>query len=645
MRKIAIILLSMITMSIYAQDTTKTIKLTDIEITGVRTDTKTPISQKTLTKDDIAKTYQGQEMTYILDKTPSITTQSDGGQPNGYTTFRMRGIDQTRINMTLNGVPLNEPEDQGVYFSNYPNFATNIKSIQIQRGVGTSANGTASYGGSLNFEGKTGIDKETSLQVGYGSFNTQRANLSYGSGINKKGLAIYTGLSAYKSDGYKYNSGGSGYSAFVSGGYYGGKNVIKFTGFTGRSLNKMAWFAVSEADIKLDPRTNYNPAGENDDFTQSFGQLQYVRSITKNTTLTTTAYYNRLDGKWGLFVNPTDLLTFKLGSNFYGGMTNYHYEANKLTINVGLHANSYNRTHMGSIDTLFLYKNTGTKVDYSAYTKIAYNIGKFTLFTDLQVRKVGFSYVGDSTMVPLSWNFFNPKGGITYNYSKNTNYYFSVGQNHREPTRTDMFGGQDNLVSLNIITPEQVIDYELGSNLKFNKILVQYNLYYMDFKNEITFLGGLGPNGLNLMTNVSKSFRSGIELDLNYKVMKCLSITNTSNYAYSRIQGDGKEYTPLYTPNFVSNTGVLYTYKGFDIGINAKYQSFSYINADNTSTIPSYVLYNATIGYTYKAYSIAAQAVNITNTRYYTSGYTIGTDKYLYVNAPLSGYLTIKAVF
>jgi len=288
MKQICLIVLSLITFGATAQDTTKTIKLTDIEVTGVRTDTKTPITQKTLTKEDIAKTYQGQEMSYILDKTPAVTSQSDGGQPNGYTTFRMRGIDQTRINMTLNGVPLNEPEDQGVYFSNYPNFATNINSMQIQRGVGTSANGTASYGGSINFDGKTGVDKEKSVQVGYGSFNTQRANISYGSGINKKGFALYTGLSGYKSDGYKYNSGGSGYSAFVSGGYYGGKNVIKFTGFTGKSLNQMAWFAVSDSSINVDPRTNYNPKGENDNFTQSFGQLQYVRGINKYSTLTTT---------------------------------------------------------------------------------------------------------------------------------------------------------------------------------------------------------------------------------------------------------------------------------------------------------------------------------------------------------------------
>lgn len=632
----------MITFGAKAQDT---IKLTDIEVTGVRTNSKTPISQKIITKEDIAKIYQGQEMSYILDKTPAITSQSDGGQPNGYTTFRMRGIDQTRINMTLNGVPLNEPEDQGVYFSNYPNFAININSMQIQRGVGTSANGTASYGGSINFDSKTGIDKETIAQVGYGSFNTQRANVSYGSGINKKGFALYTGLSAYKSDGYKYNSGGSGYSAFVSGGHYGSKDVIKFTGFTGRSLNKMAWMAVSESDIKLDPRTNYNPSGENDDFTQNFGQLQYVRSITKRSTLTTTGYYNRLDGSWGMFVSPSDLMTFKLGSNFYGAMTNYHLEMDKLSLNVGAHVNTYNRTHMGSIDTLFLYKNTGNKIDYSSYGKISYDIGKLTIFGDIQARQVGFTYVGNTKITPLKWFFVNPKGGITYNYSKNVNHYFSVGQNHREPTRNDMFGGNDNLSTLNIIIPEQVIDYELGSNFNFSRLKIQYNLYYMDFKNEITLLGALGSNGLPLMTNVSKSFRSGIELDLKYNLNKHLSITNSSNYAYCRIQGDEKEYQPLYTPNVIINQGVEYSTKGFNIGLIGRYQSSSYINSDNTANIPSFTTLNTTIGYTYKQYSLVIQGINITNSRYYTSGYSIGTDKYLYVNAPLSGYITLKASF
>jgi iron complex outermembrane receptor protein len=653
------LMLSMITLSAMAQDTTKSVKLTDIEVTGVRTNTNTPISQKTLSKEYITKYYQGQEMSYIIDKTPSITYQSDGGQPNGYTTFRMRGIDQTRVNMTLNGVPLNEPEDQGVYFSNYPNFATNLNSMQIQRGVGTSANGTASYGGSINFEGKTGVDKEASAQVGYGSFNTQRMNASYGSGINQKGFAFYTGLSAYQSDGYKYHSGGKGYSAFVSGGYYGGKNVIKFTAFTGHALNQMAWYAVSADDINKNSRTNYNPSGENDNFTQRFAQLQYVRSLNKNSTITTTAYYNRLDGLWGMFVDPTnpvDLVKYKLGSNFYGLMSNYHLQVNKLSLNVGVHANSYDRTHGGNLDSLKLYTNTGTKTEYSAYSKIGYTIGKFNLFGDIQVRNVSFSYIGDTSIAKLNWTFINPKGGITYNASNNTNYYFSVSQSHREPTRSDMFGGYDNLstqakanlypfVSTSqqkIITPEQVIDYELGSNVNFRKFSAQYNLYYMDFKNEITLLGALGSNGLPLMTNVSKSYRSGVELDLKYCLDSHFAITNTSNYSYCRIKGDGYEYQPLLTPNLIVNQGVEYMYKGFTIGVQAKYHSKSYINSDNTLTTPEFVIINGNIGYTYKRYSLKFQGVNLTNTRYYTSGYGMGTDKYYFVNAPISGYLTLK---
>lgn len=648
MKNLIILLLALLSLQTQAQDTIKTVKLTDIEVTGVRTDTKTPISQKTLTKEDIAKTYQGQEMSFILDKTPSITSQTDGGQPNGYTTFRMRGIDQTRVNMTLNGVPLNESEDQGVYFSNYPNFATNIKSMQIQRGVGTSANGTSSYGGSINFESQNGLNKGTDIQLGYGSFNTQRFNISNSTGISKHNLALFSSFSVYQSDGYKYNSAGKGYSAFISGGYYGGKNVIKFTAFNGRSLNQMAWFAVSETDIKIDPRTNYNPAGENDDFYQSFGQLQYVRSLTHNSTLTTTAYYNRLDGVWGMFVSPTDLMKFNLSSNLYGIMSNFHVESNKYTFNLGIHANEYDRTHIGSIPSLYsenLYTNTGYKTEYSAFSKLGYNIGKFTLFADAQIRNVLFKYVGDTTMSPINWLFFNPKGGITYNFNKNVNYYLSVGQSHREPTRTDLFGGQDNLIGVNLIKPEEVIDYELGSNMNFSKLKLQTNLFYMDFKNEITLIGALGSNGLPLMANVDKSFRSGVEFDLNYSITKHFSITNSSNYSYCRIIGNGNEYQLLYTPNFIVNQGLEYSYKGFHVGISAKYHSKAFINSDNTLYTPEFIIYNTTIGYTYKHYSIDLQGINLSNTRYYTSGYGVGTDRYLYVNAPLSGYVTIKATF
>jgi len=325
-----------------------------------------------------------------------------------------------------------------------------------------------------------------------------------------------------------------------------------------------------------------------------------VRSLTTHSTLTTTSYYNRLDGVWGMFVSPTDLLKFKLSSNFYGVQSNYHLSLNKLTLNVGAHANSYNRFHSGSIDTLSLYTNTGYKVDYSGYTKVGYTIGKFNLFGDLQLRNVEFKYVGDTTISPLTWIFF---------------------------------------------TPEQVIDYELGSNININRLSMQYDFYFMNFKNEITLLGALGSNGLPLMTNVSKSYRSGFELDLNYRLTDNLSLTNSSNVSYCRIKGDGKEFQPLYTPNLILNQGIEYKYKRFNFAILGKYHSKSFINSDNTLTTPQFLLVNANIGYTYKQYSILIQGVNITNQQYYTSGYGVGAEKYLYVNAPLSGYVTIKAIF
>ena len=353
---------------VISQDTSKTVSLGDVVITGVRADSKTPISQKTIFKSSIDSTYQGEELPIQMDKTPSVTSQSDGGHPNGYTTFRLRGIDQTRINMTLNGVPLNEPEDQGVYTSNYPGFTNNIKSMQIQRGVGTSSNGVASYAGSINFESQNGTQKKTEIDLGGGSWNTQRINVSNSTGLSKKGFALFTDLSAYRTDGYKYHSGGSGYSFFASGGYYGQKDIIKLTGFIGNAKNKMAWLAVSDSTIKSDRRTNANTNGDNDNFTQSLVQLQHMRVINRNSKITNTVFYNRLDGVWDLSLESlgagTDKIKYQLGSNFGGAISNYNYTKDNLRIDIGVSGNQYARTHSGSIypDTKeLLYKNTGSK--------------------------------------------------------------------------------------------------------------------------------------------------------------------------------------------------------------------------------------------------------------------------------------------
>lgn len=650
---VVLISLCVLTCSYGQEDTIKMLNLEGIQVTGIRADNKTPITETTILGKDVKKTYQGEEVPMVVGKTTSVTTSSDGGHPQGYTTFRLRGIDQTRINMTLNGVPLNEPEDQGVYFSNYSGFTNNIKSMQIQRGVGTSTNGVSSYAGSINFEGHDGLNKYNEFELGYGSFNTMRLNISNSTGLNDKKFALFTNFSSFSTDGYKYNSGSNGYSFFISGGYYGVKNVVKFTGFTGRSFNQMAWSAVSENDIKLDPRINYNTPVEDDDFMQSFVQLQYTRKLNSKSLLNTTIYYNRLDGQWNLDLKPlgagTDILNYQLASNFYGLMSNYKFITNKFTFNTGIHGNLYNRQHsMGILPNseILMYKNTGFKNELSAFMKLTYDINKLTLFGDMQLRYVTFAYSGDVTMPNLNWMFLNPKGGIVYNCNKNVRTYFSIGQSYREPTRNDMFMGEDNLITYTLVQPEQVIDYELGIGYKNNRIDIKSNLYYMDFKNEITLIGALGSNGLPLMMNVGKSFRSGFELLMDYKAIVrdkfSLTVNNNINLSHNRIIDNGNTFQPLYTPSIINNTNVVVRYKQFFIDINGKYNSFAYIDFDNKHITPSYFIMNMDLGYINQKYSLLIRINNMTNKSYYTNGYVIDNTKYFFVNAPTSVYVTLK---
>ncbi len=634
---------------LFGQDTFKTSVLNDVVFLGIRGNKKTPITQKNIDRQKIDSLYNGQEVPIFLNKTPSTTSTSDGGHSQGYTYFRLRGIDQTRINMTLNGAPLNEPEDQGVYTSNYPMFLNNIKTIQIQRGVGTSTNGVSSFAGSINFESENGVDKKLMVELGYGSWNTRRASVSYGSGLLKRKFAIFTSLSAYGTDGYKYHSGGTGYSAFLNMGYYGDKDKFSFTGFTGLSINKMAWLAVAESDINKDPRTNANTNGDNDNFKQTLLQLQHTHTFLNKLKISSTLFYNRLDGNWGMDMNSigagTDTLNYGLHSNFFGAISNLNYTSKKVNFNFGVSGNAYNRQHtmriFPNIDSL-IYKNTGYKYEFSTFAKAGFDFWKFTLYLDAQYRYVYFKYAGDVRIPNIQWNFFNPKGGLIFNQNEHVNYYFSIGLSHREPTRSDMFGGNDNLTTFVHVVPEQVLDYELGANVNYNKIKIQSNVFYMDFKNEITLQGALGANGLPLMNNVSKSFRSGIEFDFDYQISKMFNMQNNMTYSYNRIVTDNGVFQPLLTPNFIINQSFGWNYKGFTITANAKCHSTSYLDLQNTQKTPAFVVFGLKIQYQYENFTFIANCVNVTNQKYYTGGYVITGQRYLFVNEPASFYFTLK---
>lgn len=647
MRSILIVLVTLCSLNIYGQDTI--VKMEPITLIGIRADTKTPVTQKTVKKEEIQKTYQGQEVPVLLDKTPSVTSSTDGGHPQGYTYFRIRGIDQTRINMTLNGVPLNEPEDQGVYTSNYPGFTNVLQSFQIQRGVGTSTNGTASFGGSINFQSQSGFEKANEISLGYGSFNTQRINYMSSSGLKDDKWSFFTNISAYSTDGYRERSGGNGVSGLVSGGYYGDKDILKFTAFTGFSTNQMAWLAVDEDEIKTNPKTNYNINDAEDDFSQTFAQLQYIKKFDSTSKLSSSVFFNVLDGRYDYFMSGNTSIF--LNSAFFGFTSNYQYTKKNLKVNLGVNINTYSRTHTNKEDHsddygIGLYKNTGYRNEYAGFTKIAYDISKLTLFGDIQFRYTDFRYTGSQKMDELSWNFVNPKAGLMFTQNKQLNYYFSVGKTHREPTRTNLFGGQDNLTTLLDIKPEEVVDYELGMNLNQKDVSLQTNFYYMKFKNEITLLGALGSNGLPLMTNVTSSFRSGLEVDFTAKnIYDIFTLGTNLNYSYNRIKDGGKTFEPLYTPRLVINQTAGIEYKGLTVSLSGKYHSKSYISFDNQFITPEFFLLGANAGITIKRYTLLLQANNLTNKTFFTNGYVSEGKRYFFANALASFYATFKFKF
>lgn len=637
-------------------DTTKTLH----EVIIYQADKLTPVTFQNLTSKDFKAKSIGQEPSFLLSETPSITNYSDAGNSQGYSYFRLRGIDQTRINMSLDGVPLNEPEDQGAYFSNYPDILNSVNKIQIQRGVGTSKNGIASYGGSIQLYSPNLYDStKTSFGLGYGSFNSLRAFGEYNSGVKNR-KALYVRASQIYSDGYKYNSSNNSKSVFISGGLFYDKSTWKLNMIVGQQQNQLAWIGVSDSLIERDRKTNANK-NEKDQFSQCLAQLQNRWQINNSSSLQSSVYYTFLNGYYNFNLNnflglpsTSELYNYAFQSNLIGFYSNYKFSKNRLNWITGIHGNTYDRQHIGSEKTIGqLYKNTGFKNEVSVFTKADYTFKWLTFFTDIQYRYSTFDYKGTVVLDKIQWYFINPKAGLSVELKPNSIIYYSIGNTGREPTRNDMFGGNDDLSAdslsnaiLSIKTPEYVLDNELGFRYQSKKSTFNLNLYYMDFKNEIVLDGKFGPNGLALTNKVEQSFRTGIELSFTYKISKSFSLVNNSSFNYSRIKEQKEIFTPILTPSLIINQEVDYSYKGFLVAVSARYQDKSFIDFANTSKINSYFLFNGKIGYEIKNFQYCIFVNNITNSKYFNNGYVDfdGSKKY-FVQAPTNFYASIKYNF
>lgn len=598
----------------------------------------------------------GTELPFLINKLPAVTAYSDTGSNNGYSYYRIRGIDQTRVNVNFEGAPMNEPEDQGAYFSNFPDFFNSIDFLQIQKGIGLSKNGTASYGGSLQINAPNLHQRALEFGTDYGSYNAFRAYAKYTSGLIKN-KAIHVRVSEIYNGGYKYNSTNHGQSAMISAGIFSPKSTWKFNTVIGNQNNDLAWLGVTKEQIDQDPRTNAN-RNEIDHFFQSFFQLSNQTKLGQNTTWQNAVHYTFLKGNYDFNLNnfiglPEDAEIYNYGfqSNFGGFYSNLETKWNHLKIQSGLNANWYNRDHIFTEKQLGqLYENTGYKNDFSAFVKADYHWEKIKISGSLQYRHAKFSYKGDAELTPLEWDFLNPKFGITYSLKPNQELYFSLGKVGREPTRNDIFAGNDNLsvddhnqIILGTTTPEYVTDYELGYRYFSNNLKISANLFYMKFKDEIVLNGQFGPNGIAITNKVDKSYRMGLELSADYKLNDNWMLSNNSSWMSSKIKQSTESFTPILTPKLIVNQEIKYVKNALQLQASYRYQATSFINFANDKKIPSYQLVNAAAFYNFTKWEVGILVNNIFNNIYFNHAYAEadGTAKY-FVQMPRNFMISIK---
>ena len=652
-------------------DTTRAQRLERVTVSAVRSSNDAPVSRKTLGEKDLAPRYFGQDVPLLLQgPAPSLTSYAETGNYWGYSYIRLRGIDQSRINLTLDGIPLNDPEDQVLYFADFPDLANSLGSVQVQRGVGTSSNGTAAYAGSINMEsvplGVAAIS--ANAQVERGSFGSRRYSAEYQSGLMPTRFAWYGRVSSQHTDGYRYHSGVEGKSAFFSAGYFGDRDILKITATTGTMRDTMAYLAVPVADLDTNRRVNPLTPRERDGFTERLAALSYTHQFTPATTWSTTAY--RISASGDYDVQLDSLEQFNLDFTWYGVTSALTVQRRNVRFDAGLNANTYSRDHFAfqhpDLDNP-LYFNTGHKQDASSFAKIAYSVGSATLFGDVQARYAKFRYSPDAhagiAERSIDWTFLNPKVGASYTLSKAWSLYGSFGANTREPARSDMFAGFDNLDTSNAafvgdlsrVKPERVRDLEAGSMYHSPAIDFQADVYDMRFHDEITPIGALSYIGTPLRKNVGSSYRRGIEADVTVKGIPHTLLSGNVTLSRNRIRefvdssGDTpvtyRNVEPLLTPRVMGyGRAAFATSKYLWVAADLRYtgESFLQNNSDSHFVLPAAATLDLSASLHEPGFELLFRANNVLDSRKYGSGYASGAGPAYYVLPPRNFFVTVK---
>jgi iron complex outermembrane recepter protein len=552
-----------------------------VTVRAIRGGDAAPISATTLPQAQLRQRHQGQDIPILLGGTPSLTLKSETGTHWGYSYVRLRGMEHRRLNFTLDGIPLNDPEDHVLYFTNFPDLGNSLRSVQVQRGVGTSSTGVAAYAGSVNLEtvALAVEPRAADVQLQVGSFGSRRASASYTSGLQSNGLALYARGSVLETDGYRRHAGIDARSVFVSGGWFGARDAVKLLVTAGHFADTMAYTGSSLAQLEQDRRHNPLRPDERDAFSQAVTSLAYTRALGAGSSLATTIYRIAAGGDFDVCIDRcsqpvADLWNFNLDFTWWGLTTAWTRETATLRTSVGVNANTYARDHHAYARPDLrtpLYFNTGHKRDASGFAKGSWDVGAATLFGDLQLRTASFRYdpdaAADIARQSIDWTFVNPKVGVTWRLRPALSAYASYGMHTREPGREDMFAGHDNLDAptlafigdLSRVRPERASDLEAGVRSVHARGTLAANVFDMRFRNEILPIGALSDIGTPLRKNVPSSYRRGVELEGTLAPHERVQLAGNATLMTSRIQeftdragATYRDVPALLTPAFMS---------------------------------------------------------------------------------------------
>ena len=666
MKKIILLFLLFHSVLSYTQEDgilNDTIKLDEVLVKATRIDKKAPFTQSNLSKDEIEERNLGQDVPILLNYLPNVVTTSDAGGGVGYTGIRVRGSDATRVNVTINGIPLNDSESHSVYWVNMPDFASSTQSIQLQRGVGASTNGAGAFGASLSLS-TNGIQDEAKAQVSLsaGSFNTFKANVQFSTGtIESFGdfKSEFSGrVSKIESDGYIDRATSDLKSVYLSASFFNDNTLIKAIAFGGHEITYQAWYGIDAETLKTD-RT-YNPAGEIkddkgniidfydnqvDDYKQDHYQLHINHHFDNEWVANLAFHYTYGRGFYeqykndrdfndygytpitvdGELINSTDLVQRKwLDNDFYGTTFSLLKDFDNLNVIFGGAYNKYEGDHFGKviwaeygsnmINDKF-YDNTGIKKDFNVFAKAEYELNNnWNFFVDLQYRNVDYSVEGvDEGPQNIDFddqnNFFNPKFGVSY-FLDQSNFYLSYARANKEPKRADYLANND-------IKPESLDDIEFGWKFKSNQFILNTNFYYMHYKDQLVLTGSLDDVGNPISDNIGKSYRLGIEIESAINVLHnlqwqpniALSI-NKNIDKFVEFDGELQDFgnTDLsYSPAIVASSNIVYQpVNNLNISFLSKYvgdQYMSNIEHEN-SKLNSYFVNDLNINYEIKPKNI-----------------------------------------